>query len=138
VQVRDTLRVPLLEIESKHLSGEASITETGLVTAKLDAQPEIWSYNAPLKAWEPVLEPCQLQVRYAFNPGAAPQGGIDSGTSLYLSSQQPVILTIAHAPLASMSKALTWYSRMDSHGMMRSAAAAICRSYRRRSTTRRA
>lgn len=125
--MRDTLRVPLLEIESKHLSGEATVTESGSVHAKLDAQPEMWSYNAPLKAWEPVLEACQLQMRYTYNPTASALSGVDPGTTLQITSREPVVLTIAHAPLASMSKALSWYSRMDGQGgdsLMRNAAAA--------------
>jgi hypothetical protein len=62
VRVRNLIRVPLIEVETAQVIMEYEMKANGCVHALLTCSPEIWSYNAPIKEWEQVLERVPVQV----------------------------------------------------------------------------
>lgn len=62
IRMRDILRVPVLEVETSQVMSECEMQSTGRLTGNASCSPEIWSYNARLKVWEPVMAPVAVQV----------------------------------------------------------------------------
>jgi Vacuolar protein sorting-associated protein 62 len=63
VRVRSILRVPLFEVETAQAIAECTMHGDGRVQATATFRPEMWSYNEPIKTWEPMLEPVPIQER---------------------------------------------------------------------------
>ena len=66
LRVRNILRVPLLEAETAGVDAECEMLASGVVRASANWSPEVWAYNAALKAWEPVVEKFAVKVRAAL------------------------------------------------------------------------
>lgn len=64
VRVRSILRVPLFEVETAQAIAECTYHGDGRLAATATARPEMWSYNAALETWEPMLDCVPLQVRF--------------------------------------------------------------------------
>lgn len=64
LRVRNILRVPLLEAETAGIDAECEVLASGVMRASANWSPEVWAYNAPLKAWEPVVEKFAVKVRH--------------------------------------------------------------------------
>ena len=79
--VRDALRRPLAEVELGSLQASLSRLSPTVSQAYVGVQVAVWSFNAPIGAWEPMLEPWNLilngdvnsakQVRLAAQLNAA-------------------------------------------------------------------
>jgi Vacuolar protein sorting-associated protein 62 len=64
VRVRNILRVPLLELETAGIDAECDVCADGGARATVNFSPEVWSYNAALKEWEPMVEKFPVRVRF--------------------------------------------------------------------------
>ncbi len=62
VRVRNILRAPLLELETAGIDAECEVHQDGGARATLNFSPEVWSYNAALKEWEPMVEKFPVRV----------------------------------------------------------------------------
>ena len=92
-------------MESKQLVAKLSISENNITRAHFDADPEIWSYNATLRVWEPVLNACKLMASYHSNPTSRVTEKVHPGVSLNVQSIDAVRLTLAAAALDSLLSA---------------------------------
>lgn len=63
VRVRNILRVPLLDLETAGVDAECQMGSSGEMRATVNFSPEMWSYNAGIKEWEPVVEKFPVRVR---------------------------------------------------------------------------
>jgi hypothetical protein len=78
-----------------------------LTRACLVLSTSLWSYNALLTRWEPVMEPTQLILHSDANQGARPSSGVQPGTWLRLTSSNSCVhITLAYAALNSLLEAL--------------------------------
>ena len=63
VRVRNILRVPLLDLETAGVDAECQMGSSGEMRATVNFSPEVWSYNAGIKEWEPMVEKFPVRVR---------------------------------------------------------------------------
>lgn len=67
VLLRDALRRPLAEVELGSLQASLSRLSGSVSQAYLGVQVAVWSFNAPIGAWEPILEPWNLILNADVN-----------------------------------------------------------------------
>lgn len=67
ILVRDALRRPLAELELGALQCSICWLTSSLCQAYLGVAVGVWSFNAPVGAWEPMLEPWNLILNADIN-----------------------------------------------------------------------
>lgn len=67
ILVRDALRRPLAELELGSMQASLSRLSDSVSQAYLGVQVAVWSFNAPIGAWEPMLEPWNLILNGEIN-----------------------------------------------------------------------
>lgn len=78
----------------------------------------LWSYNSPLKAWEPVVEPWSGILNCDANSGGRMMHGIRPGVHLTLkASSEAIFTTVSFAALSSLiTAAKEWEVRVGETG----------------------
>ena len=80
----------------------------------------VWSYNALVTAWEPVLEPWDVIAKADLNSSAAPTLGVPPGLHLSVkSTSDRARLTLAYAAVSAALRALRQWVRAGRGGAMR-------------------
>ena len=80
--------------------------------AYLGVRLSVWSYNALVTAWEPVLEPWDVIAKADLNSSAAPTLGVPPGLHLSVkSTSDRARLTLAYAAVSAALRALRQWVR---------------------------
>ncbi|KAK9819963.1 hypothetical protein WJX72_004515 [[Myrmecia] bisecta] len=102
ILVRDALRRPLLELELSAIEAGLRRLSSSAMQAYMGFTTSLWSYNATITAWEPVIEPWDLIVKADTNTTSSPAFGISPGTHITMkSTSETVYITLAYAAINS-------------------------------------
>jgi hypothetical protein len=85
-----------------------------LARACLVLNTSLWSYNALLSCWEPVVEPMQLILHHDANSSTMPVAGVQPGSWLRVNSSDSCVhVTLAYAAINSLIEAMEDWNRLE-------------------------
>ncbi|KAK9815130.1 hypothetical protein WJX73_008307 [Symbiochloris irregularis] len=117
ILVRDALRRPLAELELGALQCSICWLSSSLCQAYLGVAVGIWSFNAPVGAWEPMLEPWNLILNADINTSQQAANGVTPGAHLHLKSTSEMMrLTVAYAAVGNFLRALLEWRDLHAAG----------------------
>ncbi|KAK9834254.1 hypothetical protein WJX81_000411 [Elliptochloris bilobata] len=112
--VRDALRRPLAELELGEVSAGLSRSPPAVMQAYLGVRLSVWSYNALVTTWEPVLEPWDVIAKADLNSSAAPALGVAPGLHISVkSTSDRARLTLAYSAAAAALRALRQWGDLN-------------------------